>query len=413
MTSLQWSLLILAVVMIAAVLVYNLLQSRKTSQRIEKSREGMAAALKGSQSDLGPSVGLNDAPRPEPIFERYAESDIPVDLSEDKKTLESSQLETPLNSVDSEVNIPGPAAAQFDGISLKNLNQIDSVSSSKADSLESKAIDYKTTESPLGDPWNFRNFGLHFQADCIVEFSLRSILSAEALTAIIGPTRRVGGKPVIFEASRIENEWAPLVPGETFSKLRAGVLLANRHGPLNAMEFSDFSALMQKIADKLDIHVQLPEMQSVLQRARALDAQCAELDSQIGINVLTPEPLSTQDLATLAGEFGLMERGNNRFARIGQHGELMFSLALADVPNRLTLLLDIPRTPPASNAWEAMVDCGMRCAARQGGKLVDDFDQLLTRESLVKITQQLMQRYQALKDAQLEAGSPVSLRLFN
>ena len=44
MTSLQTTLLIVAVVAIAAVLIYNFLQGRKVNQRIERSRAGMAAA---------------------------------------------------------------------------------------------------------------------------------------------------------------------------------------------------------------------------------------------------------------------------------------------------------------------------------------------------------------------------------
>jgi hypothetical protein len=273
--------------------------------------------------------------------------------------------------------------------------------------------DDKFDKPAAGDAWMLRSYGLNPVADCIVDLPLRDPLSGERILSLTGSIRRVGSKPIIFEGQNDLGEWEPIVAGEKFTSLRAGVLMANRHGALNAMEFSDFASYLQKLADHLEIHANVPDMQSALQQARRLDAQCADLDAQIGLNIIAAEALSTSDLSTLAGEFGLTERGNNRFSSMGEHQEALFSVTLGDAPNRLSLLLDVPRAPSAANPWARMLDCAQRCVARFGGRLVDDADKPLNKEALERIGSQLAQRYQSLSEANMVAGSPVALRLFN
>jgi hypothetical protein len=237
--------------------------------------------------------------------------------------------------------------------------------------------------------------------------------------------RRAGSKPVLVEAlpadapgASSEDEpdpsaWQQPVPGRQYVALRAGVLLANRHGPLNAMEFSEFVTAVQSLADQLSVLADTPDMASVLARARDLDEVCANLDAQLGIAVEAPEVLGLSDLASLAAECGCVERGNNRYARLGPGGEVLFSLALADAPNRLQLLLDVPRAPASLEPWRAMVTCGKQCARRLGGPLVDDAGRPLPDTHIARIDEQIAQRYASLEDAGFPAGSSLALRVFN
>jgi FtsZ-interacting cell division protein ZipA len=87
------------------------------------------------------------------------------------------------------------------------------------------------------------------------------------------------------------------------------------------------------------------------------------------------------------------ERGSNRYARMGVQGDVVFSVALADVPNRLTFLLDVPRSAPASDAWRKMLEAANACAQRVGGRLVDDGGRPLLEPALAQIGRQLVQRY--------------------
>jgi hypothetical protein len=192
------------------------------------------------------------------------------------------------------------------------------------------------------------------------------------------------------------------------------VLLANRHGPLNAMEFSEFANAMQALGRAIGAGGAIvPEMAPVLEHARQLDEACAQLDAVIGLNVETPTALSPDDLAALAAGLGLQERGNNRFTAIGEEGEALFSLALGERAEQLTLLLDVPRAPEHAEPWDRMVEAAAACAERTGGRVVDDAGRPLTAPAAAEVGRQLATRYRTLQEAGLDAGSPAALRVFN
>ena len=301
--------------------------------------------------------------------------------------------------------------------------------------------------------------------DCIVELAPAAAVSGERLIHLAQGLRRVGSKPVLVEggvprprestepetagAVASDSELVPLagasetaaddrpvaadlgsrgdapegddaawswqapMAGASFERVRVGVLLANRHGPLNAMEFSEFVAGVQALADQLSALADTPDMNRVLARARALDDTCAQLDAQLGIGVETREPMGLGDLAREAEASDCVERGNNRYARLGPNGEVLFSIAMADTPNRLTLLLDLPRAPAGLDPWGGMLDCARACAHRLGGTLIDDAGRPLAEPQIERIAQQVRQRYQGLDEAGIPAGSPLALRLFN
>jgi hypothetical protein len=192
-----------------------------------------------------------------------------------------------------------------------------------------------------------------------------------------------------------------------------GVLMANRAGPLNAMEFSDFVTRVRQLSERLGCRVVAPDMAGVLSRARVLDAECMRLDAQVGLNVLTEQALSPAQLAGLAAPLAISERGNNRYARLTGQGQIVFSVALSDQPNRLSLLLDVPRVPESLRPWSAMADCARIAAQHLDGKLVDDTGRDLSERAVDQIGLQLAHRYRELDAAGLTAGSAAALRVFN
>lgn len=241
--------------------------------------------------------------------------------------------------------------------------------------------------------------------------------TAAATAAAVTPADRAdspaGAEPAPAAADVAHPVWQAPAAGEQFDLVRVGVLLANRAGPLNAMEFSEFVASVQTLADQLSVLADTPDMSEVLARARQLDEVCAGLDAQLGMAVETADPLGVTDLARLAAETGCQERGNNRYARLGPQGEVLFSLALADVPNRLSLLLDVPRAPAAESPWDEMVACARLCAERLDGRLVDEGGRPLSDADLASIAEQIRTRQERLEAIGIDAGSPLALRLFN
>lgn len=305
------------------------------------------------------------------------------------------------------------------------------------DAAQEPQLDPSALQMPSASPRTGLQV-LDAYTDCIVEFVLPAPVAAERLMGLGNRFRRVGSKPVTLEVgvpkSRQESpevpagpdhggsaasgsedavDWRTPGPGGHFRRLRIGVLLANRGGPLNAMEFSEFVAGVHDLADQLSVLADTPEMSGVLARARALDELCASLDAVVGLGVECGEPLGVEDLATVAAQAGCVERGNNRYARLGPGGEIVFSLALSDAPNRLSLLLDVPRAPASASSWTGMLDCARLCADRLGGRLIDDGGRPVAPEHLDAIAVQLAARQQALEDAGFVAGSPLALRLFN
>ncbi|HEY0877761.1 MAG TPA: cell division protein ZipA C-terminal FtsZ-binding domain-containing protein, partial [Zeimonas sp.] len=185
------------------------------------------------------------------------------------------------------------------------------------------------------------------------------------------------------------------------------------HGPLNAMEFSEFVSAVQAIAESLSARAEMPAMGPVLARARDLDSTCAQLDVQIGVNVEAPEAVEPAQLAVLAPALSLVERGSHRYVRPGPQGEPLFSLGFSDSPSRLTFLLDVPRVPASLEPFARMVQAAGACAQRLDARLVDDSGKSLTQASLAQIARQLEQRYESLEAIGLPAGSTLACKVFN
>ncbi len=251
-------------------------------------------------------------------------------------------------------------------------------------------------------------------SDCVVEIALPTPLAGERLLAIAQRFRRSGSKPVAFDGRpKAAVEFEPPVAGRSYEVIRVGILLANRHGPLNAMEFSEFVSAVQAMAETLSARAEMPAMGSVLARARDLDSTCAQLDVQIGVNVETPEAVDPAQLASLAQSLGLVERGSHRYVRQGPQGEPLFSLGFSDSPSRLTFLLDVPRVAASLEPFGRMVQAAGACAQRLGARLVDDSGKPLTQAALTQIARQLDQRYESLEAIGLPAGTTLACKVFN
>ncbi len=391
MSTLTTSLLLLFVLVLAGVVFYNRAQ-------VERRRRGDGLLLgTGDRSDRGAPAGPpTGVQRTEPRLSERAEG----------------ADETPSGAEPGFTDASLPAAT--DPSDFDTAPRASSAPPATASAASAAAPRTKSPAAVLDD-----------LCDCIVEIEFAQPLPGDRLLGAAQSFRRAGAKPVVLEALPVEfapgddavaaadEPWEPIETVQHYSALRAGILLANRHGPLNPMEFSDFVAGVHRLGDQFGTIVALPDMNRVLEQARLLDATSAQLDTQVGLNIEVPEVPGADVLERLAPSLGLVERGNNRFARLGERGEVVFSLALSDQPNRLTLLLDVPRVPAAVEPWGQLVAVALRAAQRLGGTIVDDGGRALVEEDLVRIGERLEERYQALDAAGLSAGSRAAKRVFN
>ncbi|HYF60565.1 MAG TPA: cell division protein ZipA C-terminal FtsZ-binding domain-containing protein [Burkholderiaceae bacterium] len=389
------SLAALAAIAIAVVVVFNLLQGRqrrlRDAWRERLAGRGEPAAGSAPRAEPARAPAPVPAPAPAAPAERVEPTFGGIDPA--RPAGADGPVEPAFAAHDDEVEAPVLAATT------------EADDDAPPDAGPAPSAPPARQPGPVLDP----------RLDCVVAFSPDAPVAAERLLGAISTLRRAGSKPIAIEADTGDGHWTvPSAASAPFRRVRAGVLLATRPGPLNAMEFSEFTAAMQTLGRAIgDPDVAMPDMRDVLEHARQLDETCALLDAVIGLNVETPQALSPAELAALAGGLGLVERGNNRFAALGDDGEVLFSLALGDRAEQLTLLLDVPRAPAAAEPWGRMVGCAMLCAERTGGRVVDDVGRPLTEAAAIEVARQLDQRYRRLQEAGLDAGSPAALRVFH
>lgn len=267
--------------------------------------------------------------------------------------------------------------------------------------------------------------------DCIVPLHLERKASGDRILPLTGRLRRAGTKQVHIEGLReAANAWEPVTAGHQYEDIQVAVQLANRSGPLNALEFSEFVNAVEGLAEALDASAELPDMTETVANARELDNFAATCDVQLGVNVISDgAPWSAAYVQSVATQDGLvLSRDGTRFTRYqaDQDGiqRALFTLQFGDTNflrddltvkagHQITLLLDVPQAAQPAKPLKLMCEYGDSLAQRMGARLVDDNMRPLTEASFVAIFTQLQALYDKLDARGMPAGSPVALRLFS
>lgn len=238
-------------------------------------------------------------------------------------------------------------------------------------------------------------------------------VNTDRLIALTSSLRHVGSKPVRIEVERLGGHWSTLAAGDKAVRMRCSLLLANRQGPLNAVELSDFNAAIESLAVQLQAPCTIPDMAPILRNARDLDALAARLDTQIEVIVELPESPDPGRLAAIARQQGLSDRGHSRYEAFADSGDSLFALALSKTRDQIVFVLDVPRTAEHHEAWQGMVACASSFAQALGGRLIDSAGRGLSVGMIETVARQLSRRYLELAQAGLAAGQPATLRVFH
>jgi|GEM_PF-1284661 hypothetical protein len=382
LNSLELSIVILSVIAVVSVLGYNAWQSsRGASRRHQGTGTGEA-----NEHDLSRDSGGRDEPvLREPFFDS-----------------ESSDGSSAVHDSGPDYLMGNASRGSSDRSMLSGAEFADGLGGHHVEVDDGKIGD------PVLDP----------RVECVVTLMFQHALPGDRLIAAAHLLRRAGSKPVTQDACPVSDlpvgtQWEPPRASRSYRALRAGVLLSNRNGPLNGVDFSEFLEGLEALSLQFDAQYSKPDMVEALSRARELDGFCAAQDAQLMIHVDTAVSLHQTDLAQVAAENGLVERGNGRWVALEPKGTILYSMSLGDRPNRVSLLLDLPRTLLDHDPWGAMVECARRLVARLDGQLVDDAAQKLGPNQLEVIRGQLEQRASTLVAADIQPGSPLALRLFN
>lgn len=263
--------------------------------------------------------------------------------------------------------------------------------------------------------------------DCIVELPLANMVAAERLMPLTVRMRRAGGKPVNVEGRADEHSpWELIRTGGRYHQLRMAVQLANRAGALNEVEFSEFSNLVQTLADAVDALPELPDMMETVARGRELDSFAAQCDAQLSVNVLSDgAPWSANYVQAVATQDGLLlSRDGMRFVKLDARQNPVFMLQFGDTNflrddltykggDLITMLLDVPVADEDLLPFRLMCDYARSIGQRIGGRVVDDQRRPLSDAALQNVDKQLLKLYERLEARGLPAGSPVTRRLFS
>ncbi len=258
-------------------------------------------------------------------------------------------------------------------------------------------------------------------SEVVIEITFQGPMTGEDLLQLVHPLRSAGRKAVRIFAQDTEGHLSSrILPDASYLSVQLAVLLANRSGALSAIEWSQIWNRAHSLADQLECTIEGPDQQTVLEQASRLDDLCAGLDTQVGLTLLLPNTRPVHDVTAAARNMGFVPI-DGRLAWLGDHGMVCFSLARADAESfdagmagvdRLSLLLDVPCSPPEARAFGRMIEVGFELAQRIGAELVDDQGHPLQTGADAAIDERLQILYVQLEAAGLSAASPRARRVF-
>ena len=265
--------------------------------------------------------------------------------------------------------------------------------------------------------------------DVMASMELDAPVSGEAALAALPPVRRVGSKLFIVEGLNADTgEWENLQAGLFYSAFQAGIQVANRQGPLNDIEFSEFVVKAQTYADAFGITPELPDMSEAIAHARELDQFAASHDAQLSFTIASRKtawsPGYVQQQAARIGFVPGVIPGRMVIAATtsGLPPVLVLSFdaraAMAEDPNQsalrsISLGLDVPQVAPSEQAFARLCESAQALAQAMDGQITDDNGQVLSDAAIQIIDNDLKNLYQSLAARDLAAGSLQARRLFS
>lgn len=265
--------------------------------------------------------------------------------------------------------------------------------------------------------------------DAIATINVEHPLSGDMILAHLPASRRAGSKPVLVEGLRTDcSEWEQPQAGVTYSELQAGVLLANRTGALNEIEYSEFVQKVQAMADGLGGSVVFPDMLDVVAHAKELDAFAGAHDAQLALRL---------HARGSAWSVGYVQQQGTRhgFVPGSLPGRLVLpspeegappvltlhfdaQAAFADDPDQstlreLVLAFDVPQTAEAQAPFKAWCAAGEALSMGLDAAMADDQGHPFTAAAFASIEGELTRLYEALAARDLAAGAPATRRLFS
>lgn len=402
-------------VVVGGVVVYNAWQSAKVRRKMPcpMPDEAADALARQETDDEQPFIEPVRQPRREPVAGE--ESNQPRDARD-------SRVEPSFGGA----NSPPPVAPADTAVDL----QAEATSANGVSEEPEKDNEAERTEPVMPAATTISSNPpavVDRRIDCVVPIRLAAPVAGDRVIPLAQRLRRAGTKPVTIEGkAEGESTWELPRNGVRYEELRAAAQLANRSGPLNELEFSEFVTGVQRLADAIDGAPEFPDMMETVGMARELDGFAAQCDAQLSINILSDgAPWSANYLQAVASQDGLLlSRDGTRFVKLDAKQNPVFMLQFGDTNflrddltykggQMITLVLDMPVADEDILPFRLMCDYAKSLSERIGARVVDDQRRPLPESALLAIEKQLMTLYAKLEQAGIPAGSPATRRLFS
>ena len=458
MSTLQISLAVVGVVMLALVLAYNSWSVRRNApKRAEPSEEAPASNDPARQEPGMDTVGhgadlthslrepvLGDfgtaVPGAEPLHVPAGEHTAAVAADPGSDRFAETDAELARLVAQDEQQAQAGAANRSAGEAEHTDAAIQAVtawagldaSGAENGSAATGPIEPVLTDAPLVAPAASsleRRATLDSLLDAIAPVHVAQAVPGEVAMQALPSTRRVGKKPFSIEGmNQQSHQWEPLHAGQRYVAFQAGVQLANRTGALNDIEFSEFVAKVQRFSDALGATPEMPDMLHEVARARELDQFASEHDAQLSF-MLRARKASwsagyVQQNASRHGFVAASMPGRMNLAAPAPHMPAVLVLqydpqaAMADdldksVVREVLLSLDVAQVPRDQQPFQQLRQIAEQMCQAMDGVLCDQNGYLLPDAALDPIHNDLELLYDKLDSRELSAGSLAARRLFS
>ena len=437
LSSLQVSLAGIGGLTLVAVVIYNYWTSRKNAPRqAEPLPQDEAALPKPAAVAQEPSF---DVPV-EPAFEHAPASSSAASVAMDNLPLSHDPVSDLARSMMQEATLHAqrvPDEAELARIAAdqarvaqehaaRSAQQAASTSGSNLTPMIDKVMDGVASPELLQPE---KRPSLDALIDVMASIEIEHPISGEAVLTALPTTRRVGSKLFNLEGLNAETGlWEYPRGSQRYSAFQAGVQLANRMGPLNEIEFSEFVLKTQTFADAINGAPEFPDMLEEVARARELDGFASAHDAQLSFTLKAVKAAWSpgyvqQNAARLGFVAGVIPgRMVVPAPTVGLPPilGLVFDTqaAMSEDPaqsaiREITLSLDVPQVDRNEEPFARMIQTAHELARVMDGAVTDDNGQPLSEAAVGAIARDLMALYNTLDARDLSAGSPQARRLFS
>ena len=267
------------------------------------------------------------------------------------------------------------------------------------------------------------------RADCVIRLEAIEALDVQRVWQAQASELAGLSRPVRwFGFNDAQNLWFPLGPNSAGAChwFCAALQLVDRKGSIGETDFMRFSGGVQRVADTVvALPPSVPARLTTLNNATELDRFCADVDVQIGVNVLATErAFEGRDIQQFATRHGLSLGAEGSFHALDEDGATLFALSNLEAgvfvgeamslmsTTGVTLVLDVPCVRDGVTAFDRMMEFANDFARQLGGVVVDDNRAPFGTESSDLIRAQIRQFQDRMAETGIAAGGPLARRLF-